>query len=249
MTSRDVAVVGFAHAPHVRRTEGTTNGVEMLMPCFAELYDGTRPQADRHRLLVLRILGLPCRPCVLVHLRDRLDRCGAADQRVARRDGRGMGALRGLHQDADRRGRHRAGLRLRQVLGGHAAPGAGAADRPVHRRAAVARLGVDRPACRRGFGLDAGKWTAEQMAQVALDSFAVAERTDSREARPRASTNCSPGRTSPIRCAATTSRRSPTAPRRSCWPRATGPASCARTPPGSPVSSTASRRRCWAPAT
>ena len=31
----DVAVVGFAHAPHVRRTDGTTNGVEMLMPCFA----------------------------------------------------------------------------------------------------------------------------------------------------------------------------------------------------------------------
>jgi acetyl-CoA acetyltransferase len=29
------------------------------------------------------------------------------------------------------------------------------------------------------FGLDAGKWTAEQMAQVALDSFARAERTDS----------------------------------------------------------------------
>ena len=39
MTSvTEVAVVGFAHAPHVRRTEGTTNGVEMLMPCFAELY-------------------------------------------------------------------------------------------------------------------------------------------------------------------------------------------------------------------
>ena len=37
--SREVAVVGFAHAPHVRRTAGTTNGVEMLMPCFAELYD------------------------------------------------------------------------------------------------------------------------------------------------------------------------------------------------------------------
>jgi acetyl-CoA acetyltransferase len=29
------------------------------------------------------------------------------------------------------------------------------------------------------FGLDAGKWTAEQMAQVALDSLAVAQRTDS----------------------------------------------------------------------
>src|SRR5258707_3144954 len=39
MTFRDVAVVGFAHAPHVRRTEGTTNGVEMLMPCFASIYE------------------------------------------------------------------------------------------------------------------------------------------------------------------------------------------------------------------
>src|SRR5437588_4122929 len=35
----DIAVVGFAHAPHVRRTDGTTNGVEMLMLCFAELYE------------------------------------------------------------------------------------------------------------------------------------------------------------------------------------------------------------------
>ncbi|MBV9320552.1 MAG: thiolase domain-containing protein [Mycobacterium sp.] len=39
MSAREVAVVGFAHAPHVRRTDGTTNGVEMLMPCFAQLYD------------------------------------------------------------------------------------------------------------------------------------------------------------------------------------------------------------------
>ena len=38
MTSSDVAVVGFAHAPHVRRTDGTTNGVEMLIPCFQKLY-------------------------------------------------------------------------------------------------------------------------------------------------------------------------------------------------------------------
>ena len=34
-------------------------------------------------------------------------------------------------------------------------------------------------------GLDAGKWTAEAMAQVALDSFAVAERTDCGESPPR----------------------------------------------------------------
>src|SRR3954463_1913624 len=33
---RDVAVVGFAQSPQVRRTDGTTNGVEMLVPIFAE---------------------------------------------------------------------------------------------------------------------------------------------------------------------------------------------------------------------
>ncbi|OUS90719.1 thiolase domain-containing protein [Rhodococcus sp. NCIMB 12038] len=35
----DIAVVGFAHAPHVRETSGTTNGVEMLVPCFQQLYE------------------------------------------------------------------------------------------------------------------------------------------------------------------------------------------------------------------
>ncbi|MBF6179276.1 thiolase domain-containing protein [Nocardia otitidiscaviarum] len=35
----DIAVVGFAHAPHVPETFGTTNGVEMLQPCFTRLYD------------------------------------------------------------------------------------------------------------------------------------------------------------------------------------------------------------------
>ena len=34
----EIAVVGFAHAPHVRATDGTTNGVEMLVPCFQQLY-------------------------------------------------------------------------------------------------------------------------------------------------------------------------------------------------------------------
>ncbi|MEV0464473.1 thiolase domain-containing protein [Nocardia tengchongensis] len=36
-TATDIAVVGFAHAPHVPETFGTTNGVEMLAPCFREL--------------------------------------------------------------------------------------------------------------------------------------------------------------------------------------------------------------------
>ncbi|NIL76103.1 thiolase domain-containing protein [Rhodococcus sp. B10] len=35
----DIAVVGFAQAPNVAETAGTTNGVEMLVPCFRQLYD------------------------------------------------------------------------------------------------------------------------------------------------------------------------------------------------------------------
>ena len=37
---RDVAVVGFAQSPQVRRSDGTTNGVEMLVPIFAEVLGG-----------------------------------------------------------------------------------------------------------------------------------------------------------------------------------------------------------------
>ena len=33
-----IAVVGFAHSANVTATTGTTNGVEMLIPCFKQLY-------------------------------------------------------------------------------------------------------------------------------------------------------------------------------------------------------------------
>lgn len=38
---RDVAVVGFAESPHTFTTPGTSNGVEMLMPIFAEVLGKT----------------------------------------------------------------------------------------------------------------------------------------------------------------------------------------------------------------
>ena len=38
---RDVAVIGFAHARHTASSFGTTNGVEMLAPVFAECYRQT----------------------------------------------------------------------------------------------------------------------------------------------------------------------------------------------------------------
>ncbi|MEU0794461.1 thiolase domain-containing protein [Amycolatopsis sp. NPDC005961] len=37
----DVAIAGFAKAPNVRETAGTTNGVEMLVPIFAEVFEKT----------------------------------------------------------------------------------------------------------------------------------------------------------------------------------------------------------------
>ncbi|HVV25161.1 MAG TPA: lipid-transfer protein, partial [Pseudonocardiaceae bacterium] len=37
----DVAIVGFAQSPNVRATPGTTNGVEMLVPIFAEVFEQT----------------------------------------------------------------------------------------------------------------------------------------------------------------------------------------------------------------
>jgi acetyl-CoA acetyltransferase len=38
---RDIAIVGFAQAPNVRETSGTTNGVEMLIPIFDEVLAAT----------------------------------------------------------------------------------------------------------------------------------------------------------------------------------------------------------------
>lgn len=42
----DVAVVGFAQSPNVRRTNGTTNGVEMLVPTLREALDQTGLSKD-----------------------------------------------------------------------------------------------------------------------------------------------------------------------------------------------------------
>ncbi|MFW0788557.1 thiolase domain-containing protein [Gordonia sp. CPCC 205333] len=38
MTLPRIAIVGFAHSPNVTASHGTTNGVEMLIPCFDKLY-------------------------------------------------------------------------------------------------------------------------------------------------------------------------------------------------------------------
>jgi acetyl-CoA acetyltransferase len=176
----DIAVVGFAHAPHVRRTDGTTNGVEMLMPCFHKLYDelGLK-QTD---------IGFWCSGSS-----DYL--AGRAFSFISAIDSIGaIPPINESHVEMDAAwalyeayiklltgeietalvygfGKSSAGT-LRRVLALQTDPYTVAPLWPD----SVSMAGLQARA-----GLDAGKWTAEQMAQVALDSYAAAGRTDSEE--------------------------------------------------------------------
>lgn len=176
----DIAVVGFAHAPHVRRTDGTTNGVEMLMPCFHQLYEelGIK-QTD---------IGFWCSGSS-----DYL--AGRAFSFISAIDSIGaIPPINESHVEMDAAwalyeayiklltgqvetalvygfGKSSAGT-LRRVLALQTDPYTVAPLWPD----SVSMAGLQARA-----GLDAGKWTAEQMAQVALDSYAAGGRTDREE--------------------------------------------------------------------
>jgi acetyl-CoA acetyltransferase len=171
-------VVGFAHAPHVRRTDGTTNGVEMLMPCFEQIYDELGiSQGD---------LGFWCsgssdylagRAFSFISAIDSIGAVPPINESHVEMDAAWAlyeAYIKVLTGEVDTAlaygfGKSSAGI-LRRVLALQTDPYTVAPLWPdsVSLAGLQARL-----------GLDAGKWTAEQMAQVALDSFAVAERTDS----------------------------------------------------------------------
>jgi acetyl-CoA acetyltransferase len=174
----DIAVVGFAHAPHVRRTEGTTNGVEMLMPCFASIYqDLGLEQTD---------IGFWCsgssdylagRAFSFISAIDSIGAVPPINESHVEMDAAWAlyeAYIKLLTGEVDTAlvygfGKSSAGT-LRRVLALQTDPYTVAPLWPdsVSIAGLQARL-----------GLDGGKWTAEQMAQVALDSFAVAQRTDS----------------------------------------------------------------------
>jgi acetyl-CoA acetyltransferase len=178
MTLRDVAVVGFAHAPHVRRTDGTTNGVEMLMPCFSRLYDDLGiTKAD---------IGFWCsgssdylagRAFSFISAIDSIGAVPPINESHVEMDAAWAlyeAYIKLLTGEIDTAlvygfGKSSAGV-LRRVLALQTDPYTVAPLWPdsVSIAGLQARL-----------GLDAGKWTPEQMAQVALDSFAYAERVDS----------------------------------------------------------------------
>ena len=178
MTFRDVAVVGFAHAPHVRRTEGTTNGVEMLMPCFASVYaDLGIEQTD---------IGFWCSGSA-----DYL--AGRAFSFISAIDSVGaVPPINESHVEMDAAwALYEAYIKLltgqvdTALVYGFGKSSAGTLRRVLAMQTdpyTVAPLwpdAVSMAGLQARFGLDAGTWTAEQMAQVALDSMAAADRTDS----------------------------------------------------------------------
>lgn len=180
MSTREVAVVGFAHAPHVRRTEGTTNGVEMLMPCFEQLY--------RELGITKTDIGFWCsgssdylagRAFSFISAIDSIGAVPPINESHVEMDGAWAlyeAYIKVLTGEVDTAlaygfGKSSAG-QLRRILALQTDPYTVAPLWPdsISIAGLQARL-----------GLDGGQWTAEQMAQVALESFAVAERVDSVE--------------------------------------------------------------------
>jgi acetyl-CoA acetyltransferase len=176
----EVAVVGFAHAPHVRRTEGTTNGVEMLMPCFAELYaDLGIKQTD---------IGFWCsgssdylagRTFSFISAIDSIGAVPPINESHVEMDAAWAlyeAYIKILTGSVDTAlvygfGKSSAGV-LRRTMAMQSDPYTVAPLWPD----AVSTAGLQAR-----LGLESGKWTAEQMAQVALDAMNAAPRTDSVE--------------------------------------------------------------------
>ena len=194
---RDVAVVGFAQSPYAR-SELERNEVEMLMPVIREAIERARHPAEGDRLHGLRQLRLPRRAAVRVRDRARRRRRVAADPRVARRDGRRVGAVRGVGAPPARRHRLGAGVRVRQVVARRHPRRADAAARPVLHAAALARQRQHRGAA----GAGAARRRQDDRARHGGGRRAHPARCDGRTRRRR-----SPA-TSTSRCAARASRTS-----------------------------------------
>ncbi len=176
--SREVAVVGFAHSPHVRRTAGTTNGVEMLMPCFAQVYAELG--------ISQRDIGFWCsgssdylagRAFSFLNAIDSIGAVPPINESHVEMDAAWAlyeAYIKVLTGEVETAlvygfGKSSAGT-LRRVLALQTDPYTVAPLMPD----AVSMAGLQAR-----LGLDSGKWTQAQMAQVALDSFAAAGRTDS----------------------------------------------------------------------
>ncbi len=180
MTERNVAVVGFAHAPHVRRTDGTTNGVEMLMPCFAQLYQDLN--------ITKTDIGFWCSGSS-----DYL--AGRAFSFISAIDSIGaVPPINESHVEMDAAwALYEAYIKIltgevdTALVYGFGKSSAGILRRVMSRQTdpyTVAPLwpdSVSMAGLQARIGIDSGKWNEMQMARVAFDSFAQAKRVDSVE--------------------------------------------------------------------
>jgi acetyl-CoA acetyltransferase len=162
----------------VRRTDGTTNGVEMLMPCFAAIYEelGLK-QTD---------IGFWCSGSS-----DYL--AGRAFSFISAIDSIGaIPPINESHVEMDAAwALYEAYIKIltgqveTALVYGFGKSSAGTLRRVLAMQTdpyTVAPLwpdSVSMAGLQARFGLDAGKWTAETMAQVALDAMTAAGRTDS----------------------------------------------------------------------
>jgi acetyl-CoA acetyltransferase len=180
MSARNVAVVGFAHAPHVRRTDGTTNGVEMLIPCFAQLYE---------ELGISRTdIGFWCSGSS-----DYL--AGRAFSFISAIDSIGaVPPINESHVEMDAAwALYEAYIKIltgevdTALVYGFGKPSAGVLRQILTRQTdpyTVAPLWPDSisiAGLQARIGLDSRKWTEEHMARVAFESFANARRVDNVE--------------------------------------------------------------------
>jgi acetyl-CoA acetyltransferase len=176
--TREVAVVGFAHAPHVRRTDGTTNGVEMLMPCFAEVY--------KELGINQKDVGFWCsgssdylagRAFSFISAIDSIGAVPPINESHVEMDAAWAlyeAYIKVLTGEVETAliygfGKSSAGT-LRRVL---------ALQTDPYTVAPLVPDAVSMAGLQARLGLDAGKWTLEQMAQVALDSLMASPRVDS----------------------------------------------------------------------
>ncbi|CAN1547395.1 PaaJ Acetyl-CoA acetyltransferase [Mycobacteriaceae bacterium] len=175
---REVAVVGFAHAPHVRRTEGTTNGVEMLLPCFAEIYkDLGIKQSDIDFWCSGSSDYLAGRAFSFISAIDSIGAVPPINESHVEMDAAWAlyeAYIKVLTGEVETAliygfGKSSAGT-LRRVL---------ALQTDPYTVAPLVPDAVSMAGLQARLGLDAGKWTLAQMAQVALDSLSASPRVDS----------------------------------------------------------------------
>ena len=229
MNMRDVAIVSFEQAP-LDQPPGMTE-TTLLLPTITDALARVGLTRSRCAVHVFGERRLPHGRRVHVRADARSGRRVAADLRVARRDGRRVGAVRGVGAAAARRHRCRARVRIRSGRPQRVAAGdAHLAVRPVLPRAARYRLRVAV-----GVAGASGARRDRPLPNATSPTSSCGPGAMPRAAPPRPSpatsrsTTCSPRTTWSRRCASTTSAHRSTAPPRSCSSPATGPAtSCER---------------------